>query len=50
MSDNAFWREPNPLVLASKSGARAALLRQTRIPFIAQAADIDERAVDAVPK
>ena len=46
MSEDAFWREPNPLVLASKSSARAALLRQTRIPFVIQAAEIDERAVE----
>jgi septum formation protein len=43
---NAFWRESHPLVLASKSTARAALLKQTRIPFETQAADIDERAVE----
>jgi septum formation protein len=47
MSETAFWREPNPFVLASKSGARAALLRQTRIPFIVEAAEIDERFVEA---
>jgi septum formation protein len=45
-SSNAFWREPKPLVLASKSSARAALLKQTGIPFITAAADIDERAVE----
>jgi septum formation protein len=44
---NAFWREPKPLILASKSSARAALLRQTGIPFIVEAAAIDERAVEA---
>jgi septum formation protein len=44
---NAFWREPKPLVLASKSSARAALLRQTRIPFSVEAAAIDERTVEA---
>jgi septum formation protein len=46
-SANAFWREPKPLILASKSSARAALLKQTRIPFMIEAADIDERAVEA---
>jgi septum formation protein len=46
-SANAFWQEPKPLVLASKSSARAALLRQTRIPFFVEAAAIDERAVEA---
>jgi septum formation protein len=44
---NAFWREPKPLVLASKSPARAGLLKQTRIPFVIEAAEIDERAVEA---
>jgi nucleoside triphosphate pyrophosphatase len=44
---SAFWREPHPLILASKSNARAALLTQTRIPFEIQAAEIDERAVEA---
>jgi septum formation protein len=43
----AFWREPKPLVLASKSSARAALLKQTRIRFVIEAAEIDERAVEA---
>jgi septum formation protein len=44
---NAFWREAKPLILASKSSARAALLRQTRIPFIVEAADLDEREAEA---
>ncbi len=44
---NAFWREPKPLMLASKSSARAALLRQTGIPFVVRSAEIDERAVEA---
>jgi septum formation protein len=43
----AFWRAPKSLVLASKSGARAALLKQTGIPFITVPAEIDERAVEA---
>lgn len=47
MSENAFWREPNPLVLASTSSARAALLRQTRIPFVAHGAELDERSIEA---
>jgi septum formation protein len=46
-SANAFWREPKPLILASKSSARAALLKQTRIPFMMEAADIDEREAEA---
>jgi nucleoside triphosphate pyrophosphatase len=44
---NAFWREAKPLILASKSSARAALLSQTRIPFIIEAADVDEREAEA---
>jgi septum formation protein len=44
---NAFWREEKPLILASKSSARAALLGQTRIPFMIEVADLDERVVDA---
>lgn len=44
---NAFWREGKPLILASNSRARAALLAQTRIPFVVEAADIDERATEA---
>jgi septum formation protein len=44
---NAFWREPKSLVLASKSSARAALLKQTGIPFVTAAAEIDERTVEA---
>jgi septum formation protein len=44
---NAFWREAKPLILASKSSARAALLRQASIPFIIEAADLDEREAEA---
>jgi septum formation protein len=44
---NAFWCEQTPLILASQSRARAALLEQTRIPFLRQAAAIDERQVEA---
>jgi septum formation protein len=44
---HVFWREPKPLILASKSSARAALLKQARIPFEIEAADIDERTVEA---
>jgi septum formation protein len=47
MSAEAFWREDKPLVLASKSSARAALLQQTGIPFVVRGADIDERALEA---
>ena len=47
MRADAFWREKKPLILASKSSARAALLRQTGIPFVVRGADIDERAIEA---
>ncbi|MBV8851242.1 MAG: septum formation protein Maf [Methylobacteriaceae bacterium] len=43
----AFWRELKPLILASQSSARADLIRQTRIPFIVEAAEIDEREAEA---
>jgi septum formation protein len=46
-SANAFWREGKPLILASKSSARAALLKQARIPFMIEAAAIDEREAEA---
>ena len=42
----SLWRG-EPLVLASKSAARQALLAAARIPFKAEAADIDERAIEA---
>lgn len=42
----SLWRG-EPLVLASKSPARQALLAAAKIPFEAEAADIDERAVEA---
>lgn len=42
----SLWRGES-LVLASKSPARQALLAAAKIPFEAQAADIDERAVEA---
>jgi septum formation protein len=41
-----LWRG-DPLVLASKSAARQALLGAAKIPFEAEVADIDERAVEA---
>jgi septum formation protein len=42
----SLWRG-EPLVLASKSAARQALLSAAKIPFEAEAADIDERAIEA---
>ena len=41
-----LWRG-EPLVLASKSAARQSLLTAAKIPFEAEAAEIDERAVEA---
>lgn len=42
----SLWRG-EPLVLASKSSARQALLTAAAIPFSAEAADIDERSIEA---
>lgn len=44
---SALWREPFPLLLASKSAIRAQLLRGAHIPAESRSADIDERAVEA---
>lgn len=43
----ALWRADQPLVLASKSGSRRALLEAAGIPIEVCPADIDERAVEA---
>ncbi len=42
-----LWLQPRPLVLASKSQARRALLAASGIPFEAIDAGIDERGVQA---
>jgi septum formation protein len=42
-----FWRDTAPLILASKSAARRALLSAAGIPFEVVVAKIDERAVEA---
>ncbi len=42
-----LWLSPTPLVLASKSQARRALLAAAGIPFEPIAADLDERLVEA---
>ncbi len=42
-----LWQGKAPLVLASKSAARRALLTGAGLPFEAIAADIDERGVEA---
>jgi septum formation protein len=44
---SGLWLAKAPLVLASKSSARQALLEAAAIPFEVIAADIDERAVEA---
>lgn len=44
---SGLWLAKTPLVLASKSAARQALLQAAGIPFDIMAADIDERAVEA---
>jgi septum formation protein len=43
----SLWRADKPLLLASRSGARQALLRGAGIPFEVMAADVDERAIEA---
>ena len=42
-----FWRDRDPLVLASRSVARRALLEASGIPLELQPADLDERALEA---
>ena len=42
-----LWLLPRPLVLASKSQARRALLAASGIPFEAIDAEVDERGVQA---
>ncbi len=42
-----FWKEPQPLLLASKSEGRRLALSQAAIPFETAPAEIDERAIEA---
>lgn len=42
-----FWLRPDPLILASRSQARLALLRAAQIPVDAHPSDLDERALGA---
>src|SRR6516225_6749981 len=42
----SFWLDRDPLVLASRSGARRLLLEATGISLEVQPADIDERAIE----
>lgn len=41
-----FWRDPQILILASKSASRQALLRAAEIPFEIMVSGIDERAAE----
>jgi len=41
-----LWRNPLPLILASKSSARQGLLKGAGIPFEVMGADVDERALE----
>jgi len=43
----SLWSVPEPLVLASKSAVRRAMLEAAGIPLEVAPADIDERAVEA---
>jgi len=42
----SLWRNPLPLILASKSQARQALLQGAGLPFEIMGADVDERALE----
>lgn len=44
---NRLWLDPHPLVLASASASRTALLRGAAIPFDVRPAAIDERRIEA---
>src|ERR1700749_4103866 len=43
----ALWLAPQPLVLASRSAARRALLEAAGVPVELRPADVDERGVEA---
>jgi septum formation protein len=43
----SLWLGAAPLILASQSGSRQALLKGAGIPFVAIPADIDERGIQA---
>jgi septum formation protein len=42
----ALWLAPDPLVLASRSAARRAMLEAAGIPLVVFPADVDERALE----
>jgi septum formation protein len=44
---NPLWRGTAPLLLASKSAARRALLEAAKLPFEILGVEVDERAVEA---
>ncbi|HRK23354.1 MAG TPA: Maf family protein [Beijerinckiaceae bacterium] len=46
----SLWQADAPLVLASASAVRRALLEAVGVPFVAQPARIDERALEAASK
>lgn len=45
--DNPLWRGNAPLMLASKSATRRALLEAARLPFETISVEVDERALEA---
>jgi septum formation protein len=45
--ENPLWRGTAPLLLASKSAARRALLEAAKLPFEILGVEIDERALEA---
>lgn len=47
MDAGSLWRGPSPLLLASTSRGRRALLEAAAIPVDAEASGIDERAIEA---
>ncbi|MGP9820319.1 Maf family protein [Salinarimonas sp. NSM] len=47
MSNARLWRDPAPLVLASTSATRRALLASTGLPFETVRPEVDERAIEA---
>lgn len=47
MTAPSFWLADRPLVLASGSAARRALLEATAVPFVVVPAEIDERVIEA---
>lgn len=42
-----FWRADAPLILASRSAGRQAVLAQSGVPFEARPADVDERGIES---